>query len=88
MEHENYTIEDLAKRLGKDKREVEKLASRGRIPGRKVGGVWQFHPTEITRWLESAAGLATYVITPASHFKCLTANDNSGVERNESKRKT
>lgn len=54
MEHENYTIEDLAKRLGKDKREVEKLASRGRIPGRKVGGVWQFHPTEITRWLEGA----------------------------------
>lgn len=53
MEHKIYTIEDLAKRLGKDKREVEKRASRGQIPGRKVGGVWQFHSTEITRWLES-----------------------------------
>ncbi len=52
MSHESITIEELAARLGRDRRDVEKLANRGRIPGRKVGGVWQFHPTEIRHWLE------------------------------------
>lgn len=52
MSHESITIDELAARLGRDSRDVEKLANRGRIPGRKVGGVWQFHPTEIRHWLE------------------------------------
>jgi PTS system nitrogen regulatory IIA component len=52
MSHEPYSLEELARQLGRDRREVEKLANRGRIPGRKVGGEWQFHPTEITHWLE------------------------------------
>jgi PTS system nitrogen regulatory IIA component len=52
MSHESISIEELAARLGRDRRDVEKLANRGRVPGRKVGGVWQFHPTEIRHWLE------------------------------------
>src|ERR1700726_1189331 len=52
MSHAFFSIDELAERLGRDRREVEKLANRGRIPGRKVGGVWQFHPTEIRHWLE------------------------------------
>ena len=39
MSHESITIEELATRIGRDRREVEKLANRGRIPGRKVAGV-------------------------------------------------
>jgi nitrogen PTS system EIIA component len=52
MSHAFISIEELAERLGRDRREVEKLVNRGRIPGRKVGGVWQFHPTEIRHWVE------------------------------------
>lgn len=52
MSHDWITIEELADRLGRDRREVEKLVNRGRVPGRKIGGVWQFHPTEIRHWLE------------------------------------
>src|ERR1700733_6219619 len=52
MSHESISIEELATRLGRDRRDVEKLANRGRLPGRKVGGTWQFHPTEIRHWLE------------------------------------
>ncbi len=52
MSHAFISIEELAERLGRDRREVEKLANRGRIPGRKVGGVWQFHPTEVRHWVE------------------------------------
>ena len=52
MSHEFYSLDELARQLGRDRREIEKLVNRGRIPGRKVRGDWQFHPTEITHWLE------------------------------------
>jgi len=52
MSHEVYSLDELARQLGRDRREIEKLVSRGRIPGRKVGGEWQFHHREITQWLE------------------------------------
>ncbi|MGE3316231.1 MAG: PTS sugar transporter subunit IIA [Planctomycetaceae bacterium] len=52
MSHEWINLDALAAQLGRDRREIEKLANRGRIPGRKVSGEWQFHPVEITHWLE------------------------------------
>lgn len=52
MAHEWFNLDELSRQLGRDRREIEKLVQRGRIPGRKVGGEWQFHPTEITHWLE------------------------------------
>lgn len=48
-----YTLEDLATNLGRDRREIERLASRGRIPGRKVSGAWTFHASDIAHWLEA-----------------------------------
>lgn len=50
--HHCFSLEELALFLGRDRREIEKLAQRGRIPGRKVQGEWQFQSTEITHWLE------------------------------------
>ena len=52
MAHEWYSIEELARQLGRDRREIERLASRGRIPAHKRGQDWQFHAAEITQWLE------------------------------------
>jgi PTS system nitrogen regulatory IIA component len=52
MPHESLTLDELAAQLGRDRRELEKLVSRGRIPGRRVDGVWRFHPAEIRLWLE------------------------------------
>ena len=52
MSHDWYTLDELAAQLGRDRREIEKLASRGRIPGRKVQQEWKFHAAEITHWLE------------------------------------
>ena len=52
MSHEMFSLDELARHLGRDRREIEKLANRGRLPGRKVSGEWQFHSMEITRWLE------------------------------------
>ena len=50
--HDWLSLEDLSLFLGRDRREIEKLVQRGRIPGRKMQSEWQFHPTEVTYWLE------------------------------------
>lgn len=52
MPHGFLTLEQLAAHLGRDRRELEKLASRGNIPGQKIEGEWRFHPAEVRHWLE------------------------------------
>lgn len=52
MPHAFLSLEELAIQLGRDKRELEKLVNRGRIPGHRVDGHWRFHPAEIRQWLE------------------------------------
>lgn len=52
MSHESLSLDELAAQLGRDRRELEKLVNRGRIPGRRVDGIWRFHPVEIRMWLE------------------------------------
>jgi PTS system nitrogen regulatory IIA component len=50
---ESMTIEQVANYLQRDIREVNKLASRGHLPGQKVGGVWRFNQAEINHWIET-----------------------------------
>jgi PTS system nitrogen regulatory IIA component len=45
-------LEELATYLQRDVREVSKLASRGHLPGHKVGGEWRFLKVDINHWLE------------------------------------
>jgi PTS system nitrogen regulatory IIA component len=45
-------LEELATYLHRDVREVSKMASRGKLPGQKVGGEWRFLRVEINHWLE------------------------------------
>src|SRR5215469_14342707 len=51
-------MEQLAAYLQRDVREVGKLASRGHLPGHKVGGQWRFARAEINHWIETQ--LPTY----------------------------
>lgn len=52
MDHQSLNLEQLAARLGRDRREVERLVVRGNLPGHKVKEQWQFYPEEVTQWLE------------------------------------
>jgi PTS system nitrogen regulatory IIA component len=45
-------LEELATYLHRDVREVSRMASRGHLPGQKVGGEWRFLRVEINHWLE------------------------------------
>jgi PTS system nitrogen regulatory IIA component len=53
MGNETMDMEQLAAYLQRDARELGKLASRGQLPGRKVGGEWRFARAEINQWVES-----------------------------------
>lgn len=52
MSHDWLSLDELARHLGRDRRELERLVHRGRIPAHKRGSDWQFHSAEITEWLE------------------------------------
>lgn len=52
MGNETMDLQQLASYLRRDVREISKLASRGHLPGQKVGGEWRFALAEIHHWLE------------------------------------
>ena len=49
---ETFNLKSLAHFLGRDARDLEKLASQGRIPGHRINGNWRFHRAEVHHWLE------------------------------------
>jgi len=52
MPYRNMTIPELAKHIGMDAREVKKLADRGVLPGRLIGGEWRFNRAQMLDWLQ------------------------------------
>jgi PTS system nitrogen regulatory IIA component len=53
MENDVMDLEQLAVYLQRDLREVSKLANRGHLPGKKVGGEWRFASSDINYWIET-----------------------------------
>lgn len=53
MGNDVMDLDQLASFLGRDARELGKLANRGHLPGKKVGGEWRFAAQEIQTWVES-----------------------------------
>src|SRR5207237_52690 len=57
-DRESMNLDQLARYLQRDARELRKLATRGHLPGQQVGGEWRFARGEILIWLETQ--LPTY----------------------------
>jgi excisionase family DNA binding protein len=53
MESDILTIREVAEYLKIKTKTAYKLASVGKLPGFKVGGVWRFRKEEIARWIEA-----------------------------------
>jgi PTS system nitrogen regulatory IIA component len=58
MHEDDFDIDGLAAFLHLAPAQVARLADRGKLPGRKVGGQWRFTPAEIHHWLEQRIGLS------------------------------
>jgi nitrogen PTS system EIIA component len=52
----DFDLDRLAAYLHLSPAQVARLAERGNLPGRKVGGEWRFSPSEIHHWLEDRIG--------------------------------
>jgi nitrogen PTS system EIIA component len=52
MPYRNMSLDDFAKYVGMDAREVRRLADRGKLPGQKIGGEWRFNRARVTEWLQ------------------------------------
>src|SRR3954452_11640517 len=58
MAQEDFDIDRLAAYLHMMPAAVQKLAERGKLPGRRIGGDWRFSAAEIHHWLEDRIGLS------------------------------
>ena len=58
MADEDFDIDSLAAYLHLGPAKVMRLADRGKLPGRKVGGSWKFSAAEIHHWLEDRIGVS------------------------------
>lgn len=52
MPFSNMTLEELARHIGMDAREVRRLAERGVLPGQLIGGQWRFNRAAVLDWLQ------------------------------------
>ena len=57
MSQEDFDVASLAVYLHLTPQQVEKLASRGKVPGRRVQGKWVFSFAEIHHWMEERMGV-------------------------------
>ncbi len=58
MANDDFDIDRLAAYLHMMPAAIAKLAERGKLPGRRVGGEWRFSTAEIHHWLEDRIGLS------------------------------
>ncbi|HMO13984.1 MAG TPA: PTS sugar transporter subunit IIA [Pirellulaceae bacterium] len=58
MSNEDFDSNALATFLHLTPAQVEKMAERGKLPGRKVGGKWRFSQAEIHHWFETRIGVS------------------------------
>lgn len=53
MPYGSMSIKELARHIGMDAREVERLAEKGVLPGKRIGGEWRFHRAQMLDWLQA-----------------------------------
>jgi PTS system nitrogen regulatory IIA component len=58
MAAQDFDIDSLATYLHLTPPQVARMADRGKLPGRKIGGQWRFSEAEVHHWLEDRIGLS------------------------------
>ena len=52
MPYRSMSLEEFAKHVCMDARELRKMAVDGELPAHKVAGKWRFHRAHVTEWLQ------------------------------------
>jgi nitrogen PTS system EIIA component len=58
MSNEDFDVDSLATYLHLTPTQVERMAGRGKLPGRKIGGQWRFSQAEMHHWFEERIGVS------------------------------
>jgi PTS system nitrogen regulatory IIA component len=58
MSQRDFDVDSLASYLHLTPAQVTRMADRGKLPGRKIGGEWRFPEAEIHHWLEERIGVS------------------------------
>jgi PTS system nitrogen regulatory IIA component len=58
MPHSDFDVDGLSRYLHISPAQVTKMAERGTLPARKIGGQWRFARAEVHHWLEDRIGAA------------------------------
>lgn len=58
MTRDDFDVDSLARYLHLLPAQVQRMAERGTVPGRRLGGEWRFSLAEIHHWLEDRIGAA------------------------------
>jgi PTS system nitrogen regulatory IIA component len=58
MATDDFDVDSLARYLHISPAQVMRMAERGKVPARRVGGQWRFSQAEIHHWLEERIGAA------------------------------
>lgn len=53
MPYRTMSLEEFARHINMDAREVRRLAERDKLPGQKIGGEWRFNRARVTEWLQA-----------------------------------
>lgn len=54
----DFDIESLAEHLHLSPEQVQRMAERGKLPGRRIGGQWRFAYADIHHWWEERIGVS------------------------------
>ena len=80
MSRSDFDLESLARHLRMDRPALARLAERGKLPGRRVGGQWRFSRADIHLWWEerirggSGDELASYEALLGEHSESLPSD--------------
>ena len=81
MAQDDFDIDRLAAYQHMMPAAVQKLAERGKLPGRRIGGDWRFSSAEIHHWLEDRIGLSDEGELVHMEGALDRASDESDVEQ-------
>lgn len=77
MADNDFDLARLAEYLHLQTQQVAKMASRGQIPGRRIGGEWRFAPADIHHWMEERIGASDSTELAAMEVALERARDSN-----------
>jgi PTS system nitrogen regulatory IIA component len=76
---ESFGLATLAKYLNRDARELERLAEKGGLPGKRISGQWRFNRGEVAEWVsQEMSGFSAQQLEAVESGASDTVSEDAG----------